>query len=78
MGISGLRERRCPGLGGRSRSRRGGKARFISPILDGAAHLFDAANDVGTPEALVVFKVDDARNGTKCNSLAQYLSVLGY
>lgn len=54
------------------------KARFISPTLDGAAHLFDAANDAGIPDALVVFTVDDARTGVKCSSLAQYLSVLGY
>lgn len=54
------------------------KARFISPTLDGAAHLFDAANDAGKPEALVVFTVDDARTGAPCKSLAQYLSVLGY
>lgn len=39
------------------------KARFISPSLDGAAHLFDAANDAGKPDALVVFTVDDARSG---------------
>lgn len=54
------------------------EARFISPTLDGAAHLFDAANDAGRPEALAVFTVDDARTGTHCKSLAQYLRVLGY
>jgi hypothetical protein len=54
------------------------KARFISPTLDGAAHLFDAAADAGKPEALAVFTVDDARTGAPCRSLAQYLSVLGY
>lgn len=54
------------------------KARFISPTLDGAAHLFDAANDAGKPESLVVFTVDGARTGVHCKSLEQYLSVLGY
>jgi hypothetical protein len=54
------------------------KARFISPTLDGAAHLFDAANDAGKPEALAVFTVDDARTGVLCKSLQQYLRVLGF
>ncbi|MET4144111.1 hypothetical protein [Arthrobacter sp. UYCo732] len=54
------------------------KARFISPTLDGAAHLFDAANDAGRSDALAVFTVDGARTGVHCKSLEQYLSVLGY
>lgn len=54
------------------------KARFISPTLDGAAHLFDAASDAGRPDALAVFTVDDARTGRQCKTLAEYLSVLGY
>ncbi|ACL42440.1 hypothetical protein Achl_4489 (plasmid) [Pseudarthrobacter chlorophenolicus A6] len=54
------------------------KARFISPTLDGAAHLFDAANDAGRPEALRVFTVDDARTGVECRTLEQYLGALGY
>lgn len=54
------------------------KARFISPTLDGAAHLFDAAKDAGKPEALAVFTMDDSRTGTQCKSLEQYLTVLGY
>lgn len=54
------------------------KARFISPTLDGAAHLFDAANDAGRPEALAVFTMDDTRTGVHCKTLEQYLRVLGY
>lgn len=54
------------------------RARFIAPTLDGAAHLFDAANDAGNPGALTVYTVDDARTGTQCKSLEQYLRVLGY
>lgn len=54
------------------------KARFISPTIDGAAHLFDAAADAGNPDALAVFTADDARTGTRCRSLEQYLTVLGY
>ena len=54
------------------------RARFISPTLDGAAHLFDAANDAGKDDALTVFTVDGARTGTKCRSLQQYLTAVGY
>ncbi|GAA4034276.1 hypothetical protein GCM10023063_17810 [Arthrobacter methylotrophus] len=54
------------------------KARFISPTLDGAAHLFDAAADAGRPEALAVFTMDDVRTGVHCKSLQQYLTTLGY
>jgi hypothetical protein len=54
------------------------KARFISPTLDGAAHLFAAAADAGKPEALAVFTAEDARTGPQCETLQEYLRVLGY
>ena len=51
------------------------KARFISPTLDGAALLFDAAEEAGKPEALTV---DNACTGAPWRSLEQYLGALGY
>lgn len=53
------------------------KARFISPTLEGAGHLFDAAEDIpgGT---LIVYTQDQARTGTPCRSLAEYATALGY
>lgn len=54
------------------------KARFVGPTIEGAAHLFDAAEDAGTPEALAIFNLDGARTGVQCKSLGQYLSIRGY
>jgi hypothetical protein len=53
------------------------KARFISPTLEGAGHLFDAAEDLpgGT---LIVYTQDQARTGIPCKSLAEYAEALGY
>lgn len=53
------------------------KARFISPTLEGAGHLFDAAQDLpgGT---LIVYTQDQARTGKACKSLAEYATALGY
>ncbi|WP_227471704.1 hypothetical protein [Paenarthrobacter sp. YJN-5] len=54
------------------------RARFVGPTLDGAAHLFDAAQDAGRPEALAVFTMDDSRTGVRCKTLEEYLGALGY
>jgi hypothetical protein len=53
------------------------KARFISPTLEGAGHLFDAAEDIGGG-TLIVFTQDQARTGKACRSLAEYATALGY
>jgi hypothetical protein len=37
------------------------KARFISPSVEVAAHLFDAAADAGKPGALAIFTADHGR-----------------
>jgi hypothetical protein len=53
------------------------KARFISPTLEGAGHLFDAAEDIGGG-TVIVFTQDQARTGKACRSLAEYATALGY
>lgn len=52
------------------------KARFISPTLEGAGHLFDAAEDLGG--TLIVYTQDQARTGKACKSLSEYATALGY
>lgn len=52
-------------------------ARFISPTLEAAGHLFDAAEDTGAG-TLIVYSQDQARTGTACKTLAEYARVLGY
>jgi hypothetical protein len=52
--------------------------RAVSPTLEGAAHLFDAAADAGRPTAIVVFTEDQGRTGTACKTLEEYARVLGY
>ncbi|MBG0739044.1 hypothetical protein IV500_06470 [Paeniglutamicibacter antarcticus] len=53
--------------------------RVVSPTLDGAAHLFDAAVDAGRPKSVVVYSADEAgRTGKPCRSLEDYARELGY
>ena len=52
--------------------------RAVSPTLEGAAHLFDAAADAGRPGAVVVFTEDHGRTGRACRTLEEYARVLGY
>lgn len=53
--------------------------RVVSPTLDGAAHLFDAAADAGRPGAVIVFSEDErGRTGKACRNLGDYATELGY
>lgn len=53
--------------------------RIVSPTLEGAAHLFDAAHDAGRPAAVLVFSADESgRTGKACRSLSESARELGY
>jgi hypothetical protein len=55
------------------------KVRFIEPTADGAAYLFDAADDAGRRDALELRAPEGARSsGRACKTLGEYLALTGF